>query len=176
MKITKKCITCGKTFTTYPSHNCKYCSRECRKNEIIRKCLTCNKILITCPSQNHKYCSRKCYVVSQKGKKHPWVKGHPKGYKHSEETKQKIGIANDKGDNISYNSIHAWVVRKKGRANSHKCLHCNKQAFEWCNKYHIYKKILNDYIPLCRSCHRIYDYKYNLKPDNKIGNNQFKSK
>lgn len=109
-----------------------------------------------------KFCSCDCYIKSRIGKK------------LSQKTKDKISIANDRGNNISYIGIHAWVYRKKGNAKNYKCEYCNKRATEWANKNHLYKKVIADYMSLCRSCHRKFDYKHNLKKDNKIGSNQFR--
>lgn len=107
--------------------------------------------------------------------------GYMLGKKHTEETKIKMSLAhkgkklteehknkikgdknpNWKGDNASNVAIHAWLVRILGKASEHKCEHCPKQAKHWANKKHDYKRILKDYMALCISCHRIYDYKYN---------------
>ena len=80
------------------------------------------------------------------------------------------------GDNVGYSGVHGWVRRQLGTPT--KCEHCNKDGLTgrkigWANVDHTYKRNLDDWIRLCPSCHRKYDYKYNLKPDNKIGNNQF---
>ena len=66
-----------------------------------------------------------------------------------------------KGDDCGRVGMHHWVVRKKGKANEYKCEHCGKQARHWSNKDHTYKRILEDYQPLCASCHKKYDLKNN---------------
>lgn len=92
----------------------------------------------------------------------PFVKGHTigkmfKGRKLSEEHKKKIGQSNLKGDEAGYHAIHLWVVREKGKANY--CSDCNQQKskYEWSNIDHKYRRVLEDYIPRCTQCHRIYD-------------------
>ena len=98
---------------------------------------------------------------------------HPK----TEFRKGKMSDSNHprwQGNSISMDGVHQWVKRQKGKASY--CKHCGKTKgkFHWANKRHTYKRKLNDYIPLCPSCHTFYDLKNNLKPDNKIGTNQFK--
>lgn len=66
---------------------------------------------------------------------------------------------NWKGDTIGNDGVHHWVVGKKGKASEYICEICKeKQAQEWSNKDHSYKRNLEDYTALCRSCHRKYDY------------------
>ena len=82
-----------------------------------------------------------------------------------------------KGNGASIGSMHDWVCRYLGKPDT--CEHCGKSGLtgykiHWANIDHAYKRVLDDYIRLCASCHRKYDYKNNLKPGNKIGNNQFK--
>lgn len=67
------------------------------------------------------------------------------------------------GDNISYSGIHGWILRKLGSPNI--CLHCNTtnaKKYEWANTDHKYKRNLKDWIRLCTSCHRKYDYENHL--------------
>lgn len=63
-----------------------------------------------------------------------------------------------KGDNIGYWGIHRWLRTNFGPAKEYQCEHCEKQASDWANKDHKYKRDRNDYIPLCRGCHLKYDY------------------
>jgi len=95
------------------------------------------------------------------------------GKKHSEESKKKISemgktrtdeLSNNwKGDNCGKSGMHYWVVKKRGKASEHKCEHCGGQAKHWANKKHDYKRNLEDYMPLCASCHKKYDLKNNIK-------------
>jgi hypothetical protein len=67
-----------------------------------------------------------------------------------------------KGENVSYRSLHRWVVKKLGLAK--KCRHCGKEkttpkSIQWANIDHNYKRNLIDWIELCSSCHKIYDNK-----------------
>ena len=96
-----------------------------------------------------------------RGKKRPEISGE----KHP----------NWKGDSVGYVGIHIWVRKQKGKPKT--CSHCGitnkKRKISWANIDHKYRRNLEDYTSLCYSCHRIYDYKNNLKIDNKIGSNQF---
>lgn len=72
-----------------------------------------------------------------------------------------------KGDKVGVGALHSWVVRRKGKPI--KCQFCGelpKKAFpkriQWANKDHKYRRKLNDFIGLCVSCHRNYDYKNHL--------------
>lgn len=62
-----------------------------------------------------------------------------------------------KGDNVGFKCLHKWVYRHKGRPGN--CLFCgesNKKRV-WANKSREYKRDLEDWIPLCYSCHYKYD-------------------
>ena len=72
----------------------------------------------------------------------------PKGKKHH----------SWKGNKIGYWGIHRWLRQNFGPAKENKCEHCDRQALDWANKDHKYKRDRKDYIPLCRSCHLKYDY------------------
>ena len=65
-----------------------------------------------------------------------------------------------KGDNVGYISLHTWIARKLGRPNI--CQLCGKSGFkrkeiDWANKNHKYKRNLNDWLRLSKSCHFRYD-------------------
>ncbi len=65
------------------------------------------------------------------------------------------------GDCVNYRALHYWVARHLGKAT--KCAKCGKigkgKKIHWANKSHKYKR-LPDWIPLCASCHKIYDLTY----------------
>jgi hypothetical protein len=78
----------------------------------------------------------------------------------------KLGIYGEmhnswKGEKAKYGSKHDWIERSVGYAK--KCSVCsleseNHRSVEWCNISLNYKRELSDYISLCRSCHRKWDY------------------
>lgn len=91
-----------------------------------------------------------------------WMKGR----KASPETIKKMvdkarrGEENHnwKGDDVGYFSLHAWVNRKLGRPRV--CDHCgttSAKRYEWANKCGLYKRDVNDWLRLCKSCHVKYD-------------------
>ena len=71
---------------------------------------------------------------------------------------------NWRGDNAGRVAMHNWVMRKKGKASDYICKHCNnKQGEEWSNRKHDYKRTLDDYVALCRKCHKKFDKINNKK-------------
>lgn len=68
-----------------------------------------------------------------------------------------------KGDTASYTSLHDWVQRHKPKTVT--CESCGKKKkLELSNISGEYKRDVNDYQWLCRSCHRKLDLP-NHKPD-----------
>lgn len=81
--------------------------------------------------------------------------------------------ASDGSDDITYIAAHKRVERAKGKATEHDCLGCGEQAEQWAYRhgspkertestpgYKIMKRYspdVNDYMPLCVSCHIKYD-------------------
>lgn len=68
---------------------------------------------------------------------------------------------NWKGEKVSYSGIHAWVRRWKGQPKV--CENCGKgglvgKKIHWANIDHKYKRVLDDYIRMCTSCHQLYDF------------------
>jgi hypothetical protein len=60
----------------------------------------------------------------------------------------------------SYDDIHRWIKVEKGQSN--KCEYCKKiyknlSHMHWANKSGEYKKDVNDWLRLCRWCHKKYD-------------------
>lgn len=91
------------------------------------------------------------------------------GHKVSQETKNKIGNANYKGENIGYSTLHKWVTEQLGRPKI--CSMCGKtdgKRYEWANISGLYQRILSDWIRLCKSCHIKLD-KENPKRPSKRG-------
>ncbi|HDO20197.1 MAG TPA: hypothetical protein ENG81_01560 [Candidatus Bathyarchaeota archaeon] len=100
---------------------------------------------------------------------------HKKGYKRppfSKEWKKKISERMKgntlapteekspqwRGDNAGMAAMHDWVKRWKGRPNH--CEMCGittAKRYDWANVDHTYKRVLDDYIRMCVSCHRKYD-------------------
>jgi len=106
----------------------------------------------------------------------------PRGvFKHkpcTEERKEKARLASKKGeenwlwkgDKVKYRALHHWVKRWKGVAPN--CEECGKLGeyihmkngykrwnLDWSNIDKKYRRVLDDYIGRCRSCHKKYDLK-----------------
>ncbi len=67
------------------------------------------------------------------------------------------------GNDVGYSGIHTWVEKWKGQPS--KCEMCGTETakkFEWANIDHQYRRVLEDFIRMCTSCHRKYDYENNL--------------
>lgn len=89
--------------------------------------------------------------VALKGQKHPSV---------SKKNSELIGInSRHWNDNkVGYFGLHDWI--RKNLGNSTNCKHCgsaDKKRYEWANISGEYKRELNDWIRLCKSCHNKYD-------------------
>ena len=130
----------------------------------------------------------------------------PKGYKLSEESKEKIRQAklenpvkywlgkkrgeefckkiresklnkknpNWKGNDVKYRALHQWIESKLGKPK--RCETCNTteaKRYDWANKDHKYRRNINDYIRLCKSCHEKFDMQNQLTKVRGV-NGQFK--
>ncbi len=89
--------------------------------------------------------------------KSPNEKGH-KGFREGHSGY--VGTKNYgwKGKKIEYATLHQWVRRWKGKPN--KCDSCGTtkaKKFEWANVDHKYRRVLEDYLRMCTTCHRAYD-------------------
>lgn len=84
------------------------------------------------------------------------------------------GNGNYRGDDVGYMGVHHRLRQERGRASSLYCMHCGHKAMEWAFDYRIasteetrfngkgmpYATDLRLYIPLCTSCHKIFDLGY----------------
>jgi len=146
-----------------------------------KKCIDCGKIICDMSTRyyscNAKRRPRSFYLKQWESKK---------GFKHSEESKKKMRLAakgriisseirrkisetairngtqqNEnnsqwKGNSASYGAIHDWVRRKKDKPEV--CEMCRtKEPQELANISGNYKRNINDYLYLCRRCHKLFD-------------------
>ncbi len=142
--IQKQCLACNKTFFTHPCRlnngMGKFCSRNCSSkvninNPIFRKG---SKYVI--PDEARKRAAQKLLGKFLEEKSSLW-----------------------KGENITRRTLHKWIVKKKGKASTYKCAYCSKNGKDWSSKNHKYKRDINEFIPLCRSCHELYDFKMGFR-------------
>jgi len=111
--------------------------------------------------------------MSEQGKKNisnahkgliPWNKGltaktDDRVKKYTEKNTGENNV-NWKGENVSYRELHKWLNKKFGKPRQ--CQHCNstsEKIYDWANISKEYKRDLDDWIRLCRSCHIKYDRK-----------------
>ena len=137
------------------------------------KCLICKKELWRSPSkvEPRNYCSRKCYAETRSqelvksGKPYRITPQIAKKLKKKrikaliEKTKGSKHYA-WKGESVGYHGLHLWLRREKG--NPTKCSFCgkvskNKRIIQWANVDGKYRRVLEDYIALCGSCHKLKD-------------------
>jgi len=86
-------------------------------------------------------------------------------------TKWKSGTAHKswKGDSVGYVGVHEWVRYHLGKPR--RCGNCKTtkaKAYDWANVSGEYKRDLNDYIRLCRSCHKKLDYNLKREKESEI--------
>jgi len=80
----------------------------------------------------------------------------------SEDARKQARIATWKGEEVGRVGLHRWVAYWKGRPREcEKCGSVNKKKYEWANVDHKYRRVLDDYIRMCTSCHRLYDMEFN---------------
>ncbi len=62
-----------------------------------------------------------------------------------------------KGEKAKYQAKHIWIRNMLG--NAKKCHDCGttEGRIEWSNIDHKYRRVTEDYIQRCKSCHNIYD-------------------
>jgi len=155
---------CGNEKKVFPSriNRTKYCSLLCKRKYAKRPSgLKYNVI------KDNKRWFKKSHI--------PWIAGktHTKeviekvrlfntGKHYSPRTEFKKGEFSDdnhpkwKGDSVGYHALHAWVVRKLGKAKV--CKKCKSIInVQWANKSHNYERNLKDWIALCIKCHNKYD-------------------
>jgi len=162
--MVKVICPCGKKIVvTTPSRigRTKYCSLACK----YKYCIVDNR--------GKKYVITKVNPTSFKKGFTPWNKGTigvmkpnsgsiKKGERRSVRTQftsEKVGGSRNnkwKGSEVGYFGLHSWVQRHKGRAK--KCEYCGSTTLvDWANKSFKYKRVLSDWLELCRKCHREYD-------------------
>lgn len=129
--------------------------RKCdNKMEITRgkemlKCLICGKKFLSWKCANRKFCSHSCAGRNRKGIKKIW--------KHPLISEAHPGW---KGENVTKNPLHTWVKRRKIKPILCECCH-EKEPKDLANISGLYKRDVNDFEWLCRSCHMHKDGRIN---------------
>jgi hypothetical protein len=69
-----------------------------------------------------------------------------------------------KGEMVGYFAVHEWVILRKPKPSL--CEHCNKKPpSDLANVSGKYKRDLDDYLWLCRSCHMIFDKRMDVRDE-----------
>lgn len=155
---------CGKKFTVtrnrYESGRGRRCSKECQYRFMQRPSGLKYKTTKENPGA-FKPGNRPWNAgTAGMGLTTPWNKGVPSGVVPLSAFKPGDGAreANPKwrGDQVSYNALHAWVARNKPKTGA--CQQCGKEgATEWSNVSHEYRRDLEDFREFCHQCNAIYD-------------------
>ena len=133
-------------------------------------CRKCSKLFYYWPRQQKGfYCSCKCCNSSRIP---IWLHTPESKYKARIKLLERLSHEAThprwKGAKAGYVSLHKWVYKHKGKPK--KCSFCGLikgKRLEWANKSNKYKRNLDDWIELCASCHRKYDFKQRIeKADN----------
>jgi hypothetical protein len=134
-----------------------------------KKCKDCDKIIwnvsIRCKSCNRSFCNKKnSQKISLRMKGNTFFKGKKHKLESMEILSEKRkGTLNPiwKGDKVGYGALHSWIKRNKHK--SKLCENCRiNKSFDLANISGEYKRDINDYKWICRSCH--------MKEDGRINN------
>lgn len=152
------CPTCNKGFKPKPSHAHRrhFCSRQCKRlTDEAKKRISLKKKGKPSPRKGIKTGiippNKGTHLQSNTGRTH-----FKKGQYTLEDN------PNYKGDNISYVQMHRRVRRERGKPENYPCAMNDKSCrgeVEWASISHNANLDIQDYIPLCRSHHRRYDYR-----------------
>lgn len=67
-----------------------------------------------------------------------------------------------KGETVGYFGVHDWITKHFGQPT--KCEHCGlddpQRKYHWANLSQKYVRDIKDWIRMCVSCHRLYDYSF----------------
>lgn len=122
-------------------------------------CKNCDKEIVDYPSNKRVTCSKKCHyaVIGQKLSK--LKKGVKRPDMKNPYWLRKEGPEHPMFSNTpSYNAIHNYMRVRVPKPKT--CLHCGEEKpLELANISQQYTREVNDWMYLCKSCHRRYDSK-----------------
>ena len=135
------------------------CQRECNEKRKTSFCKDCNKKIRPISKRCQNCNLKKLRLLSQKKESREKIRISKLGEKNP----------NWKGDNAGYVAIHIWVKNNKTKPKL--CEDCNvKEPYDLANISGEYKRDINDFEWLCRSCHMKKDGRIkNLKRGTKYG-------
>lgn len=157
--MVNRCVDCNKEISKV-SKRCKSCSNRNRKGkyhlskETKRKIGEANRGNSYMKGKKHTEETKEKISNANSGKNHPNY-----GKELSKETRKKISKANKgkkngmwKGEEVGYVSLHSWIKRNKPKPKL--CEECNeKEPYDLANISGEYKRDVDDFEWLCRSCH-----------------------
>lgn len=145
-RITVAC-PCGKSFETtqkiLDQGKGRYCSRPCMYKYRTRP----TGLAYDLKAPNPAWYSKGNVPHNAGTAKPKELKGRPRGEQHHAW----------KGDDVGYAALHDWVSLnyQKADACDHCC--CTDKPLDWANKTGQYRRDRDDWLNLCRPCHKRYD-------------------
>lgn len=118
------------------------------------------KMSLKAKGRKHSEWTKKKLSLTKMGNKNGFKKGHKpwntgKGHLFKGEKNRMW-----KGEDANYKSIHEWINTNYGKPE--KCERCEcKENLDWCNKDHQYRRVREDWLVLCKKCHRVFDKRNN---------------
>jgi hypothetical protein len=104
-------------------------------------------------------CGETAPVAQRNRRDRGWVKGEPIRFisgHHLYEKRFGPETTQWKGDEVSYNALHQWVLWHKVKTGV--CTGCGRRReTQWANLSGVYLRDLDDYVELCVPCHRELD-------------------
>jgi hypothetical protein len=171
-KVSRVCVRCDTPFDARPDEarqgRARYCSAECyhlasRRSPRVSVTCVCGVVFEVSANRaatgRGKHCSKACSYANRT---------RPSGLKYEIKVKNKawfeLGFKQLRGpespgwrgEDVGYQALHRWV--KENRAKPEACEFCGEVSpLDWANKSREYHRDLDDWIALCRLCHRRYD-------------------
>lgn len=123
----------------------------------------CGRVIITTQKRleagRGRYCSRDCmyaHRVRPSGLTYNIIAENQGWFQPGREHAKGPEAHGWKGADVSYQELHRWV--RKNKVKPEFCEHCGElKKLEWANKSHEYLRDLDDWLALCKLCHRRYD-------------------
>lgn len=182
----KKCKLCNKQFksrkeTEYCSKKCYFKYRKSKTRETkSRICSNCGKIYFNYQKPRNKninFCSKKCWAKFSKGTNltSNFGKKNPAKRLDVREKLREAKLENKnpmwKGDNVGYNQLHNWIRTRKPKPAL--CGNCGiKKPYDLANISGNYKRDVNDFEWICRSCHMKKESKLKNLKNQKVRNDE----
>ena len=161
---------CGIRIKVFPSRigRAKYCSKSCKYKYSIRRSGLNYHIKVVNKAWFKK--GQNAWNKGTRGVVKRNAGSFKKGQRASIDTEFKVGHERNVGENnvkwlgdsVGYGGVHSWIKRWLGK--SVKCenrekrflpFSCNNKSntFDWANRSRKYKRNVEDWVQLCRSCH-----------------------